>query len=91
MCLPLPPPLVAAADVEFQRLRDVGLRPGMLMPLERLLGHALEADAADPAGRAGEEFIDEPLLQAHRLEYLSAAIALLRRDAHLAHHLEEAL
>ena len=89
--LPLPPPLIAAADVEFERLGHAGLGPGMLVTIGALLGHALEADAADPARRPREEFIDEPLLETDRLEDLRAAVALLRGDAHLAHHLQQAL
>ena len=41
--------------------------------------------------RAGEELVDELAVQADGLEDLRAAIALLRRDAHLRHHLEQAL
>ena len=89
--LPLPPPLVAAAHVELERLRHAGLGPGMLVTIGALLGHTLEANPADPARRPREEFIDEPLLEADRLEDLRAAVALLRGDAHLAHHLEQAL
>jgi hypothetical protein len=43
----------------------------MLVPLEALVGHALEADAADPAGRPREEFIAEALFEADRLITLS--------------------
>ena len=63
----------------------------MLVPGEGLVGQAVEADAADAAGSPREEFVHERLLQAHRLKNLRAAVALLRGDAHLAHHLEQAL
>ena len=48
-------------------------------------------DAFDAAGSPGEIFVDEFAVQADGLEDLRAAIALLRGDAHLRHHLEQAL
>ena len=57
----------------------------------RLLGDLEHADALDVARRAGEVLVDERLLQPDRLEDLRAAVGLVRRDAHLGHHLVEAL
>ncbi len=58
----------------------------------RGLGRDFEqSDALDGARRAGEILVDERLLQADRLEDLRAAVRLVRRDAHLRHHLVEAL
>ena len=42
-------------------------------------------------GGPREVAIDERLVEADRFEDLRAAIALQRRDAHLGHHLEDAL
>ena len=89
--LALPPPGIAAADVEFERLGHVGPRPGMLVPPQHFLGHALQADAADPARSPREKLVDKLLVEPHRLEDLRPTVALLRGDAHLAHHLEQAL
>jgi hypothetical protein len=44
-----------------------------------------------PGGGAGEELVDEGLAQADRVENLRAAIGLVGGDAHLGHHLEQAL
>ena len=46
---------------------------------------------ADGARGAGEEPLDEALVQADGVEDLRAAIGLVGRDAHLGHHLEDAL
>ena len=46
---------------------------------------------ADGARRTGEEPLDETLVQADRVEDLRAAIGLVGRDAHLGHHLQDAL
>ena len=89
--LTLPPPRIAAAHIELERLRHVRAGPGVFVPGEGLVGEAFQADAADAAGRPREELVHERLLQAHRLEDLRAAVALLRGDAHLAHDLQQAL
>ena len=64
---------------------------GALMPLEHLLGDHVDPDAADARRGPGEVAVHEVLVEADRLEDLRAAIALERRDAHLGHHLEDAL
>ncbi len=52
---------------------------------------SVEADALDPGRGAGEVLVDELGLQPDRVENLRAAIGLIGRDAHLGHHLEQAL
>ena len=42
-------------------------------------------------GRPGEVLVDHVLVEADRLEDLGAAVALDRGDAHLGHHLDDAL
>ena len=59
--------------------------------LHRLLGDLVEADALDPGRGAGEVVVDEIGLEPDRVENLRAAIGLIGRDAHLGHHLEQAL
>ena len=61
------------------------------MPLDRLARDLLEPDALDLAVGAGEIFGDEVATQADRVEDLRAAIGLIGGDAHLRHHLEDAL
>ena len=51
----------------------------------------LQPDAFDRSRRAEEVLVDEVRLQPDRIENLGAAIGLVRRDAHLGHHLEDAL
>ena len=55
------------------------------------LGHFLDADAFHGGGGAGEILFDELARQAHRVENLRAAIGLVGGDAHLGHHLQDAL
>jgi hypothetical protein len=57
----------------------------------RFLGDLGQADALDAGRGAGEILVDEIGLQADRVEDLRAAIGLVGRDAHLGHHLEQAL
>ena len=64
---------------------------GGLVEVDRLLHHLEEADAVDLRGRAREVALDEGRLQADRLEDPRAAVAHQGRDAHLGHHLGEAL
>ena len=61
------------------------------MALNRLAGDLLEPHAFDLAVGAGEIFGDEVRAQADGVEDLRAAIGLIGRDAHLGHHLEQAL
>ena len=51
----------------------------------------VEADAAELAHGAGEVAVDELLGEADGLEDLGAGVGRHRRDAHLAHDLEDAL
>ena len=55
------------------------------------LGDLRQADALDDAGRAGEVALDELARQAHGVEDLRAAVGLVGGDAHLGHHLQNAL
>ena len=50
-----------------------------------------QPDAADPRGGAGEVPVDEIAIQADGLENLRAVVDCDGRDAHLGHHLQEAL
>src|SRR5579875_4035255 len=77
-----PPPLIIAADVEFRRQVGLG-RERAPMANRALARDRVEADAADARRGPGEVAIDGLLVEANRLEYLRAAIALQRRDAHL--------
>ena len=56
-----------------------------------LLGDHLEVDAAELGRRAREVAVDELLRQADRLEHLGAVVRRHGGDAHLRHHLEDAL
>ncbi len=81
---------IFAADVERglvdQRIAErIGMAPRGLF---RDLG---ETDALDAGVGAGEIFGDEIGLQPDGVENLRAAIGLIGRDAHLRHHLEQAL
>ena len=84
-------PLILAAHVEIERLRNFGARIGMFVAAQRFFGDRLDADALDAAGRAGEKLLNEFAVEPDRLENLCAAIAVLRGDAHLGHHLEQPL
>ena len=64
---------------------------GRGVPRRDLLGDHVEADAAELRRRAGEVAVDELVGQADRLEDLGAAVGRDGRDAHLGHHLEDAL
>ncbi len=61
------------------------------MPLHRLARDLLEAGAFDGAGGAGEALLHEAARQSHGVEDLRAAIGLIGGDAHLGHHLQDAL
>ena len=88
--LAVAPPLVFAARLE---VAGAGVRVGNARACRcsDFLGDDVEADAADARRGVREVAIDERVLEADRLEDLRAAIALQRRDAHLRHHLENAL
>ena len=55
------------------------------------LGDFVQADAFDDCRRAEEEAVDEGGRQADCVENLRAAIGLVGGDAHLGHHLQNAL
>ena len=83
-------PLVLAARVELVVLSAaVDERPRV--PPDDLLGHRVDADAADARRGPREAAVDEGLVEADRLEDLRAPVALQRGDAHLGHHLQHAL
>ena len=91
MLLPLPPPGVTAANIELEGLGHLVAGPGVLVAAEHLCGDPVQTDAADPARGAREKLVDERQIEADRLEDLRAAVALLRGDPHLAHHLQQPL
>ena len=73
-------------------LRSTGSSPKALgVAADRLGRDLFEADAFDQRRGAGEILLHEVRLQPDRVEYLRAAIGLVGRDAHLGHHLEDAL
>src|SRR6266699_3795304 len=83
-------PCVTAAD------RKLSIDIGERLKRERVLhgGFArqhVESDTLDAAWSAREVLLDQPLVQADRLENLRAAIALQRRDAHFREDLEQSL
>src|SRR3954452_22568527 len=81
---------VFAADIERSLVNErIAERVGMTA--HRLFGNLAKTDALDAGMRAGEKFADEFRLQADGVEDLRAAIGLVGRDAHLGHHLEQAL
>ena len=82
--------LVLAAGVERLAKNRV-VSECELMQAIRFLGDFEQSYALDIARGAGEIFLDERRIQAHRLEDLRAAIRLVGRDAHLRHHLVQAL
>ena len=71
---------------------DRPLRKRLFVPARATSSEiTLDADAFDARRRPGEVPVDERLAQADGLEDLGAAVAGERRDAHLGHHLEDAL
>ena len=86
--------LAARAELIIARHRqfgiELGLRRERVLVLEnRLLREHFQPYALDAAGGAGEVFVHQALAQSDGLEYLRAAIALQRRDAHLAEGLQQ--
>jgi ribosomal protein S4 len=57
----------------------------------RFAGDFLQADAFDHALGAGEIAVDKFLARADRFKNLRAAVGLVGGNAHLGHHLEDAL
>ena len=88
--LAAPPPLVLAAhpEVAVERRRDL---VGVVVTLLRLAGDDVEPDALDARRRPGEVLVDDLAVEPDGLEDLRAPVAVQRRDAHLGHHLEDAL
>ena len=90
--LALAPPLVLAADPQVAMGGRLGaVHPGEAVAPGDLLGHLVEADAAEPAHGAGEVLVDQLLGQTDGLEDLGAGVGRHRRDPHLGHDLEHAL
>ncbi len=81
---------VFAADIERVAQHRRG-RKGKLMPFDGLTRDLLESHAFDLAVRAREVFGDEVRPESDGIEDLRAAIGLVGGDAHLRHHLEDAL
>src|ERR1700741_1569274 len=81
---------VLAADLE-RFAQDRRGRESELMALGRLAGDLVKADALDLAVGAGEVSRDEVRPEPDGVEDLRAAIGLIGGDAHLRHHLEDAL
>ncbi len=81
---------ILAARVEMVAIeRRIGV--GEPVQAHRFAGDLLEPDALDHRGRAREILVDELRVQPDRFEDLRAAIGLVGRNAHLRHHLEQAL
>jgi hypothetical protein len=78
----------AGVEVVFQH-RIVA--EGQVVQAQRFLGHFEHADAFDVGRGALEVFVDQRLVQADRFEDLRAAVGHIGRDAHLGHHLHQAL
>src|SRR5690606_27067620 len=90
--LALATPLVLAADLEDPvgpRARTVEV--GTAVAAGDLLGQLVEADPAEAAGGAGEAPVDQLGPEADRLEDLGPGVGRGGRDAHLGHHLQDAL
>ena len=90
--LALPAPLVLATHLELA-VGPLG-RPvevGQAVAGGHLGGQHVEPDPADAAGRAGEVLVDHRVVEADGLEDLGAGVGGHRRDAHLGHHLQDAL
>ena len=81
---------VVAADIQHVAVDRV-VAVGVAMARDRLLGDLGEADAFDRGRGAGEALVDERRRQPDRVEDLRAAIGLIGGDAHLGHHLHDAL
>ena len=81
---------VFAADIERVAI-DRRVAEGVAVAAHVLLRDLVHADAFDRRRRAEEVAVHELGLEADRVEDLRAAIGLVGRDAHLGHHLEQAL
>ena len=81
---------ILAADIE-RGLVDLRVAERVGVTAASFLGDFGQADAFDAAMGAGEILRHEVRLQADGVEDLRAAIGLVGRDAHLGHHLQQAL
>ena len=84
-------PLILAANVQIDHFRQVGPRIGVLVAAKQLLGDRLDAHALDAAGGAREKLVNEFAIETDGFKDLGTAVAVLRGDAHLGHHLEQPL
>ena len=85
---------LAGAPVAVQpahRQRHDALVEGLLVHRQRLGLDAVQAEAGDTRGHAREILLDQGAGQADRLEVVAAAIGGQNRDAHLGHHLQQAV
>ena len=82
--------LVLASDIEGIAVNG-RIAERFAVPPHRLFGDLGKRDPFDPSRSAGEVLADELRLEADSIENLRAAIRLVRGDAHLGHHLENAL
>ncbi len=69
----------------------IALAKGRVMAQQHFPGNRLDVDATNARTRPREVFVNHILTQSHGLEHLRTVIALHRRDAHLGHHLDDAL
>ena len=81
---------IFAADIE-RGLVDLRIAERVGVAARGFLGDFGQADALDAGVGAGEILGDEIRLQPDGVEDLRAAIGLIGRDAHLRHHLQQAL
>ena len=82
--------LVFAAGIERVTKHWV-VSERQLMHAKGFVGDLEQANALNVARGAGEIFLDQRVGEAHRFEDLRAAVGLIGRNAHLRHHLVEAL
>ncbi len=92
------PEVILAAQAEGQLAADIegiavdgGVAESLAVTAHRFLGDLGQTDTFDLGRGAGEVPVDELSGQADGVEDLGAAIGLEGRDAHLGHHLEDAL
>ena len=82
--------VVRAADRQLS-LRTRGRLEGILVAHLRFPGDHAQAHALDSRNRPGKVLVHQLLVEADGFEYLRAAIALQRRNAHLRKGLEQPL
>ena len=89
--------LAVGAVLVLAARRELGVddrpprRVGAVLAGLDLLGHDLDADAADAGRRPGEVLVHEVAVEPDRLEDLGAVVAVDRRDAHPRDGLDDAL